>query len=122
MNRYVAQKADQALEAMCGSESLTKRLKNAKLHFLFVSNDYFLGTAPEDVRESITVFLKSKTGRGAKKAVALVKSAICSSLLEYGRQDALISLSLKQKRNILSKQPKARFAEPTSPKSSRKTV
>ena len=117
MERYIAQKADQALEAMCGRESLTKRLKSAKMYFLSVSDDYFLGTAPEDVRESITAFLKSKTGRGSKRAAALVKSAICSSLLEFGRQDALLSLSLKQKRSIQPKRSKACFIESPSPKS-----
>jgi hypothetical protein len=117
MERYIAQRADQALEAMCGRESLTKRLQNAKMYFLSVSNDHFLGTAPEDVRESITVFLKSKTGRGSKRSSALVKSAICSSLLEFGRQDALLSLSLKQQRDIRAKRPKAQVVESTSPKS-----
>ena len=97
MERYIAQKADQALEAMCGRESLTKRLKNAKMHLVSVSDDHFLRTAPEDVRESITAFLKSKTGRGSRRSAALAKYAILSTLVEFGRYDALLSLRLKRK-------------------------
>ena len=97
MERYIAQKADQALEAMCGRESLTKRLKNAQMHFIFVSDEHHLGTAPEHVRKSITAFLKCKTGRGSMRSAALAHSAIASALIEFGRSDALLSLSLKQK-------------------------
>ncbi|MGA3162580.1 MAG: hypothetical protein ABSD77_00040 [Verrucomicrobiota bacterium] len=97
MKRYIAQKADEALEAMCGRESLTERLKTAQMHFIFISDDHHLGSAPEHVRESITAFLKCKTGRGSMRAAALAKAAICSTLVEFGRQDALLSLSLKRK-------------------------
>jgi hypothetical protein len=97
MELYIAQKADEALEAMCGRESLTKRLEKARMCFGFVADDYFLATAPVDVRESITALMKSKGGRGCSKSAALVQSAIYSAFVEFGRQDALLSLSLKQK-------------------------
>jgi hypothetical protein len=97
MERYIAQKADQALEAMCSRESLTKRLKNAQMHFMAVSNDHFLGSAPEAVRKSIKAFLKCKTGRGSMRAAAVAADAIASALIEFGRSDVLLSQSLKQK-------------------------
>jgi hypothetical protein len=97
MEGYVGQKADQALDAMCGRESLTKRLQNAQMHFMSISNDHFLGSAPKLVRDSIKAFLKVKTGRGSRRAGRLAADAICSALVEFGRQDALLSLSLKQK-------------------------
>jgi len=53
MDRYIAQMADEALNAMCGSESLTKRLEKARMHFGFPAKEGFLRTAPEGVRESI---------------------------------------------------------------------
>ena len=97
MERYIAQMADEALTAMCGGESLTKRLRMAQMHFGFVSKDYFLATAPEEVRESIVAFLKCRTGRGSTRAGALAATAIASSLIEFGRQDALLSSSLERK-------------------------
>jgi hypothetical protein len=98
MERYIAQKAGEALEAMCGRESLTKRLREARLRFLTVAGDHFLDSAPEDVRESIKAFLKCKVGRGSRHAAALASSAIALTLMEFGRSDALLSLSLKQRR------------------------
>jgi hypothetical protein len=72
---------------MCGRESLTDRLKNARLCFAAVSGDDFLATAPEDVREIIAEFRKSKGGRVCRKATAPVRSAIFQTLVEFGRQD-----------------------------------
>ena len=97
MEGYIAQRADQALQAMCGRGSLTKRLKDAQMYFLSVSNDYYLGSAPKDVRKSIKAFLKCKTGRGSRRAAGLAADAISSALIEFGRSDALLNLSLKQK-------------------------
>jgi len=97
MDRYIAQMADEALNAMCGSESLTKRLEKARMHFGFPAKEGFLRTAPEGVRESITAFMKSKGGRGCSKSASLVQSAIYAVLKEFGRQDALLSLSLERK-------------------------
>jgi len=96
VERYIAQKADEALDAMCGRESLTKRLKMAQMHFVFVSDEHHLGTAPEDVRKSITAFLNCKTGRGSARSASLAAQAIYFALVEWGRQDALQSLRLKQ--------------------------
>ena len=112
MELYIAQKADEALEAMCGRESLTKRLEKARMCFGFVADDYFLATAPVDVRESITALMKSKGGRGCSKSAALVQSAIYSTFVEFGRQDALLSLSLKRKDDARPTQPGAWLAEP----------
>ena len=79
---------------MCGCESLTKRLKAAQFHF--DSAWKFIATAPEPVRQSIAVFLKCKTGRGSAKSAMLAAEAIYFALVEYGRQDALQSLRVKQ--------------------------
>jgi len=98
MERYIAQMADDALRAMCGRESLTKRLRKAQLHFIFVNDEHHLGAAPEDVRHSIAAFLKCRTGRGSMKAAALAQEAIASALIEFGRCDALLSMRLKQKK------------------------
>jgi hypothetical protein len=98
MERYIAQMADEALKAMCGRESLTKRLRKAQLPFIFVMDEHHLGTAPKDVRESITAFLKCRMGRGSMRAAALAQEAIASALVEFGRSDALLSLRLKQKK------------------------
>jgi hypothetical protein len=116
MKCYVAQKADQALEAMCGRGSLTKRLKTAQMHFIFVSDEHHLGTAPEHVRKSITAFLKCKTGRGSRRSAALAAEAIASTLIEFGRSDALLSLSLKQKgkRGLTKRALQATAAAPVS--------
>jgi len=73
------------------------------MHFSWVSKEHFLGTAPEHVRESITAFLKCKTGRGSMRSAALARAAIASALIEFGRHDALLSLSLKQKCKRLAK-------------------
>jgi hypothetical protein len=99
MKRYIAQMADEALKAMCGRESLTERVKKAQMQFIFVWDDYHLGSVPEHVRESITAFLKCKTGRGSMRSAALAADAIASSLIEYGRSDAMLSLDLKEKAN-----------------------
>ncbi len=85
MERYIAQKAGEALEAMCGSGSLTSRLRKARLCFAVVAGDTFLAKAPESVRESITAFMKSRVGRGSRNGAALVQSAIALSLMEFGR-------------------------------------
>jgi len=97
VERYIAQKADQALEAMCGRESLTKRLKHAQMHLIFVSDEHHLGSAPKHVRESITAFLKCETGRGSRRSAALAHAAIADALIEFGRSDALLSVSLRRK-------------------------
>ena len=73
MERYIAQMADKALTAMCGRESLTKRLRKAQMEFGFVSKDYFLRTAPEEVRQSIIAFMKCKTGRGSREPRQLLR-------------------------------------------------
>lgn len=87
MERYIAQKAGEALEAMCGKESLTERLNNAKMYFGTVSGDGFLSIAPKNVRESITAFMKSDTEKGSLESAALVTTAISLTLFEFGRQD-----------------------------------
>jgi hypothetical protein len=97
MKLYIAQKADQALEAMCGRESLTERLRHAQMHFFFVSDEHHLGSAPKHVRESISAFLKCKTARGSMGSAALAHAAIADALIEFGRSDALLSASLRRK-------------------------
>lgn len=97
MEPYIARKAGEALEAMCGKQSLTKRLENARDCFAKASNEHFLSTAPQDVRESITAFMRSKGGRGCPKAVALVQDVIYFTLVEYGREHAGASQTAKRK-------------------------
>jgi hypothetical protein len=87
MERYIAQKANEALEAMCGRDSLTSRLRKARLCFASVEGDAFLASAPESVRKSITAFMKSSGGRGCHNGAALVQTAISLSLMEFGREE-----------------------------------
>jgi len=97
MNRYIAQKAGEALEAMCGKHSLTRRLRNARLCFAVASTDAFLSTASDGVRDSIIAFMKSKgRGPGCTKSAALAKSAICLTLLEFGRCGQKLSDSIRK--------------------------
>jgi hypothetical protein len=93
MERYIAQMADEALEAMCGGLSLTGRLQKAQMHFQFISDEHYL----QNVRESIVAFLKCKTGRGSLKSAALAHSAIASVLIEWGRSEARLLSSLKKR-------------------------
>ena len=87
MERYIGQKADQALEAMCGGASLENRVKTAKMYFLSVSEDHFLKSAPEDIQDYITKLMKADVDSNPGDAAALVKGAILAILLELGRQD-----------------------------------
>jgi hypothetical protein len=96
MENHIARRANEALVAMCGCGSLTKRLRDAQFHF--DSAWKLIATAPEPVRQSIAAFLKCKTGRGSAKSATLAADAIYFALVEYGRQDALQSSRLKQNR------------------------
>lgn len=96
MERYLAQKADQAFEAMCGPESLTDRIKNAKLHFISVSGDHYLSTAPAEVRESITELMEIDLDHELPRAAVVVRNAIASTLEEFARQEAAEALKRVQ--------------------------
>jgi hypothetical protein len=98
MERYIAQKADEALKAMCGGYSLTGRLRDAQMHFHSISDEHYLRTTPQNVRESIVAFFEMQDRRGSLKSAALAHSAIASVLIEWGRSEARLLSSLKRKR------------------------
>jgi hypothetical protein len=87
MEMYFAQKAQQALEALCRGESLPERLKVAKLHFGLVASDKILRTAPEDVRTYVTAFVNSDVEHDMPAACEALQSAIVSILTECGRHE-----------------------------------
>jgi hypothetical protein len=59
MERYIGQKAQQALEALGGVGSLRQRLKSAKGHFALVNMKEHLVTMPPQVGEAIKTFMEA---------------------------------------------------------------
>ena len=50
METYIAQKAQQALEALTTEETLEDRLRAARMHFSLVTDEHYLKSAPAEVR------------------------------------------------------------------------
>ena len=84
MQNYIAQKAQQALEALCEDRPLLKRLELAKLHF--ENCEQYLDTAPSEVQEDIRRFLGCDIERDVGQASLALQSAIEGVFEECGRE------------------------------------
>jgi hypothetical protein len=85
MQNYIAQKAQQALEALSGGNSLPERLNLAKIHF--TACEQYLDEAPDDVRQHVRNFLNSDIEHDLGAASLALQSAIQAVFEECGRQD-----------------------------------
>jgi hypothetical protein len=86
MESYIAQKAQQALEALCGPEPLPDRLVSAYWHIQTIANDHFLKTAPEEVREYVTKFMACDVQQNPAGATQALRHTIQSIFEECGRK------------------------------------
>ena len=86
MEAYIAQKADQALEALVSDKPLLERLAAAHSHFQLVTNDeFFLDSAPENVRDAIRSFVLLDVAKHTAEAARACKDAIAVVLEQRGR-------------------------------------
>jgi len=86
MEQYIAQKAQQALEALCSDAPLRDRLKSARGHFCLVAGAHFLKTAPPEVGESITDFMDADIESDAGGAARELRTAIECVFESIGRE------------------------------------
>jgi hypothetical protein len=84
---YIAQQADEALEALVSDKPLPERLAEAHSHFQLVSGDegFFVGSAPENVRDAIRTFVLLDVEKNSVEAARACKDAIAAVLEERGR-------------------------------------
>lgn len=86
MERYITQKAQQALEALTGEESLEDRLRAARMHFSFVTDDHYLQTAPAEVREYLTAVRDIPPGESRPETARKIREAIETVFEARGRE------------------------------------
>jgi hypothetical protein len=84
---YIAQQADEALEALVSDKPLPKRLAEAHSHFQLATDDkgFFLDSAPENVRDAIQTFVLLDVEKNTAEAARACKDAIAAVLEERGR-------------------------------------
>jgi hypothetical protein len=84
---YIADQADQALEALVSDKPLLERLAAAHSHFQLVSGDegFFLDSAPENVRDAIQTFVLLDVAKHTAEAARACKDAIAVVLEQRAR-------------------------------------
>lgn len=88
MENYVAQKAQQALEALTSADSLKHRLEAARGHFRFVTNDHYLSSCPGAVRDCLIAVRDIANDETLPSVVYKIRTAIETILVQLGKQDA----------------------------------
>jgi hypothetical protein len=91
MQHYIVQKAQQALEAICEEEPLSKRLDTAKSHLEYATQ--YLDTASEEVRNRVKAFIESDVVYDTRHSCLALQSAIISVFEEAGRDDVTLGKS-----------------------------
>jgi hypothetical protein len=91
MQKYLGQKAQQALEAMCEEAPLSKRLNAARRHFEDAAQ--YVDAAPEDVRKYVKAFLASDVEHDMRRSSLALQSAIESVFEQAGREDITLGKS-----------------------------
>jgi hypothetical protein len=89
MEHYIAQKAQQALEALTTPDSLRDRLELARMHFGFVTSDHYLSSSPATVRESLIAIRDMNKDEPFPSVAHKIRTAIETIFEEFGKLDAL---------------------------------
>lgn len=87
MDRYIAQKAQQALQALMTDETLRERLSAACGHLLSIP-DGLTQTAPAEIQECLTAVRNIPEHNSSTDTAGTVRDTIETILEEWGRQDA----------------------------------
>jgi hypothetical protein len=87
MERYIAQKAQQALEALTTDEPLEQRLKTARMHFSFVTIEHYLRSAPSEVRQYLGAIQAIADDEPLPDVARKVREAIGTVFEQLGREN-----------------------------------
>jgi hypothetical protein len=91
MERYIVQKAQQALEALTTEESLEDRLRAARMHFSFVTDDHYLQSAPAEVQKYLTAVRYIPHGEPRPETARTIREAIESIFEAWGRESRRVN-------------------------------
>jgi hypothetical protein len=89
IEHYIAQKAQQALEALTSADSLKDRLEAARDHFRFVTRDHYLSSCPETVRDCLIAVRDIANDESLPSLAHKIRTAIETIFEEFGKQDAV---------------------------------
>ena len=86
MERYIGQKAQQALEALTTDESLEHRLRTARAHLSFVTGDHYLQSAPAEVQEYLGAVRDIADDEPLPDVAGKIREAIEAVFEQWGRE------------------------------------
>lgn len=116
MDRYIGQKAQQALEALTTEDSLQQRLAAARSHLGAITSEHFFQSAPSEVQKCLTAICDISDTDSRPSAARKICDAIESIFEACGCQEA----ELKEAKQIVYEHRDSDFArrnvpvEPTS--------
>ena len=86
MQNYIAQKAQQALEALTTDQPLEERLRTARMHFSLVTSDHYLQDAPADVQQYLAAVRDIPDGEPWPDTARKIREAIETVFEAWGRE------------------------------------
>lgn len=94
MKNYIVQKADQALDALDGSEPLSECLELALLHLRSIDDEFFLNDAPDEVVTALRQALESDPQIDPEACRVAVDNFAKIANGQFGKDEAAIELDL----------------------------
>ena len=86
MDRYIGQKAQQALEALTTDSSLEQRLKEARMHLSSVTGTHFLQSASTQVQQHLVAVSDIADNEPLPDVACKIREAIETIFEQWGRE------------------------------------